>query len=135
MEVPLDADEKLDRDWAQIENRFHTLYEQHYTYCLDAPVEIVGFHLVAIAQIDKLIPAALAVTGRTLEAARKGHRVVDYATDGIHEAAIYDYALLEPQMCFDGPAIVEDAGTTVVVHPRNRVYVDRLGNLHITING
>ncbi len=135
VEVPLDADEQLDRDWARIEHRFHTLYEQHYTYCLDAPVEIVGFHLVAIAQIDKLIPEALPATGRTLEAARKGHRVVDYATDGIHDAAIYDYALLEPLMCFDGPAIVEDAGTTVVIHPHNRVHVDRLGNLHITING
>ena len=135
VEVPLEAGEHLDRDWVQIEHRFHTLYEQHYTYCLDAPVEIVGFHLVAIAQIDKLIPEALEVTGRTLEAARKGHRVVDYATDGIHDAVIYDYALLEPQMCFNGPAIVEDAGTTVVIHPNNWVHVDRLGNLHITING
>ena len=38
-------------------------------------------------------------------------------------------------MCFDGPAVIEDAGTTVLVHPGNHVHVDPLGNLHITING
>ncbi|WP_339435172.1 hydantoinase/oxoprolinase family protein [Pseudomonas orientalis] len=135
VEVPLGLDERLDSDWKHIAQRFHTLYEQHYTYRLEAPLEIVGFHLVAVAQIDKLIPQALPVTGRTIDAARKGQRQVDYATDGIHEAAIYDYALLEPYMCFDGPAVIEDAGTTVVVHPHNHVLVDRLGNLHITLNG
>ncbi|WP_273478815.1 hypothetical protein [Pseudomonas poae] len=36
-------------------------------------------------------------------------------------------------MHFSGPAIIEDAGSTVVVHPGNQVLVDRLGNLHITL--
>ena len=135
VEVALDLDEQLDRDWPQIAQRFHSLYEQHYTYRLDAPLEIVGFHLVAIAQIDKWCPQALPVSGRSLQATRKGQRVVDFATDGIHHAAIYDCALLEPHMCFDGPAVIEDAGTTVLVHPGNHVHVDPLGNLHITING
>lgn len=135
VEVALDDHEQLDLDWAQIAQRFHINYEQHYTYRLDAPLEIVGFHLVAIAQIDKWSPQELPVSGRSLEATHKGQRVVDFATDGIHDAAIYDYALLEPHMCFDGPAVIEDAGTTVLVHPRNHVFVDRLGNLHITING
>ena len=35
-------------------------------------------------------------------------------------------------MTFKGPAIIEDSGTTIVVHPSNVVQVDRLGNLHIT---
>ncbi|WQG60103.1 hypothetical protein RHM66_26305 [Pseudomonas sp. RTB3] len=58
---------------------------------------------------------------------------MDFALEGIHDTAIYDYALLEPQMHFSGPAIIEDAGSTVVVHPGNQVSVDRLGNLHITL--
>lgn len=98
-------------------------------------MEIIGFHLVAIAQIGKLTPQALPVTGRLVIEACKGQRRVDYAQEGVHEAALYDYALLEPLMTFFGPAIVEDAGSTVVVHPGNRVRVDRLGNLHIMING
>ena len=44
---------------------------------------------------------------RSLEEARKGRRDVDYATEGVHEADIYDGDLLEPGMRFTGPAIVE----------------------------
>lgn len=135
VEVLLNPQERLDADWAAIEQRFHSVYEQHYTYQLQAPLEIIGFHLVAVAQIGKLQPKALPITGRLVSEACKGLRRVDYAQEGIHEALLYDYDLLEPLMTFSGPAIVEDAGTTVVVHPGNRVHVDRLGNLHIMING
>lgn len=135
VEVLLNPQERLDADWAAIEQRFHSVYEQHYTYQLQAPLEIIGFHLVAVAQIGKLQPTALPITGRLVSEACKGLRRVDYAQEGIHEALLYDYDLLEPLMTFSGPAIVEDAGTTVVVHPGNRVHVDRLGNLHIMING
>ena len=90
---------------------------------------------MAVAQIGKLTPQALPISGRRVNEACKGTRRVDYAQDGIHEASLYDYDLLEPLMTFFGPAIVEDTGTTVVVHPGNRVHVDRLGNLHIMING
>ncbi|AKS09918.1 hydantoinase/oxoprolinase family protein [Pseudomonas trivialis] len=135
VEVLLNPQERLDADWAAIEQRFHSVYEQHYTYQLQAPLEIIGFHLVAVAQIGKLQPTARPITGRLVSEACKGLRRVDYAQEGIHEALLYDYDLLEPLMTFSGPAIVEDAGTTVVVHPGNRVHVDRLGNLHIMING
>ena len=60
-------------------------------------------------------------------------RTVDYALEGLREAAIYDGAGLEPGMAFAGPAIVEDSGTTVVVHPGNRAEVDGFGNIHIHI--
>jgi len=42
---------------------------------------------------------------------------------------------LEPGMRFTGPAIVEDPGMTVVVHPGNPVSVDAYGNLHIEVTG
>ncbi len=59
---------------------------------------------------------------------------MDYATDGVHEAAIYTGELLEPGMSFQGPAVVETKGTTVVVHPGNELVVDDYGNLHITLS-
>lgn len=135
VEVQLNDQESMDQHWPLIEQRFHLQYEQHYTYRLQAPLEIVGFHLIAVAQIGKLQPEALPVTGRTLNAACKGARLVDYALEGVHEATLYDYTLLEPQMNFRGPAIVEDSGTTVMIHPGNHVRVDHLGNLHITLEG
>ena len=49
------------------------------------------------------------------------------------QAAIYDGEKLEPGMTFAGPAIVEDPGTTVVIHPGNRVEIDGYGNIHIQL--
>jgi N-methylhydantoinase A len=116
-----------------IADTFHTSYEREYTYRLDAPVEFVGAHVVAIAEVGKLTPAPLPVTGRQLADARKGRRRVDYALEGAHDADIYVGELLEPRMSFDGPAIVETRGTTVVLHPGNELTVDDYGNLIISI--
>lgn len=133
VEVPLHDTESLTSHWPVVADRFHAMYEQQYTYRLDAPLEIVGFHIVSVAEIGKLDLDEMPVTGASLASAVKGHRQVDYALEGVHEAAIYDNAKLEPGMCLDGPAIIEDSGTTIVVHPKNTVNVDRLGNIHITI--
>ena len=39
----------------------------------------------------------------------------------------------QPGMSFVGPAVVEDAGTTVVVHPGQSVSMDAYRNIHIRI--
>src|SRR5262249_44937233 len=83
---------------AAIAETFHPSYEREYTYRLDAPVEFVVAHVVAFAEVGKLTPTPLAPTGRTLSDALKGRRPVDYATQGIHEADIYEGELLEPGM-------------------------------------
>jgi len=117
-----------------IADKFHQSYEREYTYRLDSPVEFVGAHLVAIAEVGKLTPAPLTPSGRSIADARKGRRRVDYTTEGIHEAEVYVGELLEPGMEFTGPAIVEARGTTVVVHPENQVTVDRYGSIMIALS-
>jgi N-methylhydantoinase A len=112
---------------------FHVIYEREYSYRLNAQVDIIGLHLIASADIGKLEIVPLPVTGASIESAVKGRRNVDYATEGIHQATIYDGKKLEPGLQFQGPAIIEDPGTTVVVHPRNRVHIDTYGNVHIEI--
>ncbi|TYB82262.1 hydantoinase/oxoprolinase family protein [Maritimibacter fusiformis] len=115
--------------------QFHVNYEREYTYTLDAAVEVTGIHLIASSEVGKLEIVPLPKTGATLADATKGRRMVDYATEGSHEADVYDGDRLEPGMTFDGPAIIEDAGTTVVVHPGNHVSIDDFGNIHIEIRG
>jgi N-methylhydantoinase A len=120
---------------AEIARGFHAAYEREYTYRLDAPVELVGVHVVAIAEVGKLELAQQPRTGRRLSDASKGERSVDYATEGVHSAAIYDGELLEPGMAFDGPAVVETKGSTVVVHPGDQAGVDEYGNLVVSVGG
>ena len=112
---------------------FHKTYEREYTYTLENPVEIVTYHLVALREIGKPQVPTIERTGRTLDDARRGTRVVDYDLRGAHEAVIYERSLLEPGMELDGPAIVEEPDTTVVVFPNDRLSVDDLGNLHLHV--
>ncbi len=123
--------EITDASLARIETSFHETYEREYTYRLDAPVELVGIHLVASAEVGKLKMQERPLGAPSAAAARKAARLVDYALEGIHEAEIYDGEKLQPGMIFPGPAVIEDPGTTIVVHPGNRVEVDGFGNLHI----
>ncbi|MFL5929132.1 MAG: hydantoinase/oxoprolinase family protein [Gaiellaceae bacterium] len=120
-------------DVASILERFHDAYEREYTYRLSADVELVGVHVIAIADVGKLEAVPLPETSGTVADARKGRRTVDYAADGVHESDIYEGELLPPYGRFIGPAIVESSGSTVVIHPGNRVLVDAYGNLVIEV--
>ena len=134
-EVLLSGDAISDESLSKIASDFHETYEREYTYRLDAPVEMVGVHLVAKAEVGKLEMRPEPVGGPDANGAIKGTRTVDYALEGKHEATIYDGDRLAPGMEFPGPAIVEDSGSTVVVHPGNSVLVDAFRNIHITLNG
>jgi N-methylhydantoinase A len=112
---------------------FHANYEREYTYRLAAPVELVCYHLIAIAEVDKLVPEKCRVTGRKTADAVKGYREVDYAEAGVHQATLYDGDVLEPGMSFAGPAIVEESGTTVVIPPGFPVRLDDYRNYHISL--
>ena len=118
---------------SDIVDNFKEVYEREYTYRLDAPVEMVGIHLVAVAEVGKLSLPVREATGQDVSSAVKAVRKVDFALEGIHDATIYDGSRLEPGMAFEGPAIIEEEGTTTVVHPGNRTVVDDYGNYIITI--
>lgn len=112
--------------------RFHDAYEREYTYRLDNAVELVTFHLVAFARVDRPDLARLP-SDNSADDAVKGRRAVDFDTDGICDTVIYDRSRLDAQVTFKGPAIIEEAGSTTVVFPGQTVRVDDYGNLHVTI--
>lgn len=113
---------------------FHETYEREYSYRLDTPVEMVGFHLVASAEVGKLEMKEQPLGDDDPSPAFRNRRVVDYALDGRVEATIYDGEVLQPGMTLAGPAVIESSGTTIVIHPGNRVEIDGFGNtiIHIT---
>ncbi|AEG34707.1 5-oxoprolinase (ATP-hydrolyzing) (plasmid) [Thermus thermophilus SG0.5JP17-16] len=131
VEIPLPPPPYREDSLSQIAQTFHEAYEREYTYRLNAPLEFVTLHLVLGVAIDRLQVPRMPRTGRSLEEAMKGVRTVDFDLEGVQPAKIYDGHSLEPGMAFEGPAIVETKGTTVVVHPGCRAEVDDFGNLHI----
>lgn len=112
---------------------FHATYEREYTYRLPMAVELVGIHLIASAEVGKLDLVPEPLTDAPASSAEKGRRAVNYALEGTHQATIYDGDRLRPGMTLQGPAIIEDAGTTIVLHPGNRARMDEYRNLHISL--
>lgn len=133
-EVPLQGP-VTDEALARIAEDFHELYKKEYTYRLDAPVEMVGIHLVARAEVGKLSMTPASPGPENASDAIKARRDVDFALEGVHEATIYDGEKLAPGMVFTGPAIIEDSGSTIVIHPGNAVSIDPYANVHIELGG
>ena len=116
---------------SELTEQFHATYKREYTYQLDNDVELVTFHLVAFASVHRPELSKLAYDADA-EKAIKAVRAVDFDTDGVVDANIYDRDRLGSGSTFDGPAIIEESGSTSVVFPGQTVKVDDYGNLHIT---
>lgn len=111
---------------------FQGAHERAYSFKLDdTPVEFVNFRLTATASIATPALQPISAEGRSLANARKGTRKVDLGDDGRVEAAVYARDELPAGAALDGPAIVEEASSTTIVLPGQRLSVDRLGFLRI----
>ena len=117
---------------SELTEQFHAAYKREYTYQLENDVELVTFHLVAFASVRRPELSKLAYDVDT-EKAIKAVRAVDFDADGVVDASIYDRDRLGSGATFDGPAIIEESGSTSVVFPGQTVKVDDYGNLHITV--
>ena len=123
---------------ADIADRFHTEHRQLYGYDFrDDPtqqVEWVNLRVTGVGPITRpeirRIPAG---EGDLASRAATGKRQVCFeAADGYVETVLYARERLGAGDTFHGPAIVEEFGSTVPVHPGFVVRVDDFGNLVMT---
>ena len=113
---------------------FHALHRQKYTFDLEGdPVEIVTFHVAGFGGLRAIPAPAAAVTPRGPAPSPMGKRRVDFDADGIHEAPVYLRGELPTGFEADGPLVVEEETTTVLVHPGQSLDVDEAGNLVIRL--
>ncbi|MBI3976490.1 MAG: hydantoinase/oxoprolinase family protein [Armatimonadetes bacterium] len=116
----------------EIEKRFHSLHEQHYTFRLSSPIEFVNFHLTTFGAVDKP-KVRRRRGGSTTRAAAKGKREVDFDAHGRLQARLYERSALGPGAKVKGPAIIEEPAATTVLFPGQRAEADRFGNLIIAV--
>jgi len=137
-EVRVDAPARpVDKDFAaNVLAAFHDAHEGLYGYCYrddpsgSHPVEWVNLRVSGIGPITRpsltRLPAAVGDVSR----ARTGRRPVRF--DDWLQTPVYDRAALAPADRIDGPAVIEEFGSTVPVHPGFTVTVDAFGNLNLT---
>jgi len=116
--------------------RFHVEHEREYAFSdREQTVEIYGLRVIGLGLIDKPeFPKLGTMTG--LDAARAGARPVYFGeAGGFLDAAVYHRLALPAGTAFDGPAIVEQMDSTVVVPPGWRATVDDYGNIVLRMTG
>jgi N-methylhydantoinase A len=111
---------------ADVRAAFQAAYQRRYAYSSERPVEIVNFRVSAKGGTAKAKLAAVA-TGK---AGKGGHGRRRAVFDGeMHDCAALERDEIAPGISFEGPALVDEYGTTTVVPPGFSVTTDSSGLL------
>jgi len=112
-----------------IAESFHRAHERLYTYSTpETPLEIMNLRVTAVGAVDKAGLRRKGLSGPDAGKARKGERKA-WFEEGFQSVPVYDRDRLAPGNLLQGPAIVEERITTVVVHPGWSLRVDEYENL------
>jgi N-methylhydantoinase A len=96
----------------------------------DVPVQILHLRLRAQGPAET---AGLRVRAAADGDGRKGERAVYFPDVGFAPTPVYDRAALPTDVVLAGPAIVEEAESTLVVGPGARFRRDGLGNVVVDL--
>ena len=127
-------DGAVDRGWADaVTAAFHDAHRALYGYDFrgkpDQHVEWVNLRVTGIGPIPRPEIREIASAGGDVEPVPVGHRRVYY--DEWTDAAIHDRPSLLARHRLPGPAVIEEFGSTVPIHPGFAATVDRFANLII----
>ena len=132
--VPVPADRFGREDVKAMEEAFLERYRTRYHRTNPGhPIEVVSWRLVVGGprpdHRPQTVPAARDATG-----ALKGHRqVYSPESGGFEDCPVYDRYALGAGASIEGPAVVEEAESTVVIGAGAEVEADEHNNLHLTL--
>ena len=114
--------------------QFHQEHERSYGFkAEDEPVEFVALRLSAVGVIPKPQLRKIESGDDASTSPIKETRPVYFAeTDGPVDCPVYDRYKLASGHKITGPAIIEEADSTTVIHPGYRAIVDEYGNLFLS---
>ncbi|QXJ25372.1 hydantoinase/oxoprolinase family protein [Actinomadura graeca] len=119
---------------AEVVRRFHDAHEALYGYCHRDdprhPVEWVNLRVSGIGPITRPRPRRRPPGDGDPSRARTGARRVHFGS--WEDAVVYRRDALAPGDVVEGPAVIEEFGSTLPLHPGFRAGCDGLGNLVVT---
>ncbi|GAA4500694.1 hydantoinase/oxoprolinase family protein [Actinoallomurus oryzae] len=118
-------------DVAEVAARFHDEHERLYGYCHRGdPVEWVNLRVAGVGPIVRPEPPVRPPGDGDPSRARTGARRVFF--DDWADVPVYARERLEPGDVLTGPAVIEEFGSTLPLHPGFSARVDGHGNLVVT---
>ncbi len=112
---------------------FHAAHRRTfgYDYAGQQQIEIVNLCVSGFGLVER--PAVPKLAARDATPARKAVRPV-YFGNGFQDTAVYDRASLVPGFRVNGPAVVEEFGSTTVAFPGQHIDVDPYGIMIVRPN-
>jgi len=118
----------------QIEDAFDDVYRAAYGRLLkNGARRVINLRTAVIGRRPKFDLSSLAPVGGSIEAARTGTRAVHFG-DAWHDTAIFDRLTLPVGAVVEGPAILVQPDTTVLIDPGLSGRVDAFGNTIIELS-
>jgi N-methylhydantoinase A len=131
--VPVSLAQLRGADRAGIRAAFDALYDQRYAHhSPEEPVELVNVRLAAIGQRPAIAFPRLA---EGAVPAPERRRPVHLGAGEAVECPVYRRGALPAGACIEGPAIVQEHGTTTVLFAGDRLAVALSGELVVKVGG
>jgi N-methylhydantoinase A len=126
--VPIPSDSP---DRAGVEERFHAMHEQTYTFRLTSVVEFVNFHVSGSVPLPRAQMHTYRPPSNGHAPTPKVSRRVNFDAQGWHETTCYERDDLAIGALVAGPAIIEEPAASTVVYPGQSAHIDQFGNIII----
>ncbi|NNL85800.1 MAG: hydantoinase/oxoprolinase family protein [Myxococcales bacterium] len=134
--IPIESEGELTAsDVSKMEATFHDLHERMFSYSVrESSVDLFHWRVVAHRKVDHPTVPKLTRTIQPVTAAKKGVRDVYFGDiNSYRKTDIYDGDALEYGMTVEGPAVVEQATTTVVVFQGQQLEVNEFGDFVLAL--
>jgi N-methylhydantoinase A len=113
---------------------FHTAHQRLYSYCdRGEQVQLVNLRVAAIGQTEHVKPRLIERGTANPKAAQKSERQVRFQESSVmYTCPIYERERLLAGNVVSGPAVIEQADSTIIVPPSFKALVDPHGRLTMT---
>jgi N-methylhydantoinase A len=134
LSVPVPTTGKLrTKDMAQVLEAFHQLHERMFTYCVrESPVDFFHWGVSGIGRTPEVATEEMPLLRKPVAPALKARRKVFFER-AFAPTQCYDGAQLLHGMRIEGPAVVEQENTTVVLFAGQKLEVNRFGDFVIAL--
>lgn len=118
---------------ADIVEHFQSAYHQQFGHRRDdQPIEVLNWRLEGFARV--LLPGQVSAPSKVMSQKPSRRRQVFFPEiNGFVDTPIFDLAQINSGVMRDGPALVEQAGSTIVIGPTDKFSMDQLGSIRVTL--
>ena len=133
--VPVESSEIEEGALDAIAERYHAQHFTTYDYnAPDEPIQLVNMRASAIGKFgaDFIAPRTSSANG-IKDVSPRSHREVYFKESGQTSCPVYDRGDLSAGTEIEGPAIIQESSSTVIVYPGQRAAATEFGTIEITV--